>query len=98
MPRMAWTSRIDGRRWRLIMRSNAVAAVPRSAPLPYTRYTMCRSSTTTIGSATAIPRLGPPEEHEADHHRQHRPAHRVAPEGRLGDHRVAVGADGGGRL
>src|SRR5215469_13995805 len=92
MPRMAWTSRIDGRRWRLIMRSSAVAAVPLSAPEPYTRYTTCRSSTTTIGSATAVPRLRPPEEHEANHHRQQRPAHRVQPQGGLADYRVAVGA------
>src|SRR5258708_1975814 len=89
---MAWTSRIDGRRWRLIMRSSAVAAVPLSAPEPYTRYTTCRSSTTTIGSATAIPRLRPPEEHEANHQRQQRPAHCVQPQGGLADYRVAVGA------
>src|SRR5215472_8124537 len=74
------------------MRSSAVAAVPRSAPEPYTRYTTCRSSTTTIGSATAIPRLGPPEEEEAADHRRHGPAHRVHPQGRDADHRVTVGA------
>src|SRR5215472_19169026 len=91
-PRIACTSRIDGRRCRFTMRSSAVAAVPLSAPDPYTRYTTCRSSTTTIGSATAIPRLGPPEEHEACHHRQQRPAHRVQPQGGLADYRVAVGA------
>src|SRR5215831_16716026 len=92
MPRMAWTSRMDGRRWRLTMRSSAVAAVPRSAPDPYTRYTTCRLSTTTIGSATAVPRLGLPEEEVPDDDRHHGPAHRESPEGRLADHRVAVGA------
>src|SRR5215469_1378759 len=92
MPRMAWTSRIDGRRRRLIMRSSAVAAVPLSAPEPYTRYTTCRSSTTTIGSATAVPRLGPPEEEEPGHGRDHGPADRVAPQRGLADDRVAVGA------
>src|SRR6516165_2097756 len=91
-PRIACTSRIEGRCCRLTMRSSAVAAVPRSAPEPYTRYTTCRSSTTTIGSATAVPRLGPPEEHEPGHHGQQRPADRVTPEGGLADHRVAVGA------
>src|SRR5580700_4653314 len=92
MPRMAWTSRIDGRCLRRIMRSSAVAAVPLSAPEPYTRYTTCRSSTTTIGSATAIPRLGPPEEVEAGDRKQHRPGHRVHPQDRNADRRVTVGA------
>src|SRR5215468_4358882 len=91
-PRIACTSRIDGRRCRFTMRSSAVAAVPLSAPDPYTRYTTCRSSTTTIGSATAVPRLGPPEEEEPGDDRHHGPGHRVPPEGRLADHRVAVGA------
>src|SRR5215471_19740621 len=92
MPRIACTSRIDGRRWRLTMRSSAVAAVPLSAPDPYTRYTTCRLSTTTIGSATAVPRLGLPEEEEPGDDRHHGPAHREPPEGRLADHRVAIGA------
>src|SRR5690348_11879205 len=89
---MACTSRIDGRRCRRTMRSSAVAAVPLSAPDPYTRYTTCRSSTTTIGSATAVPRLRPPEEEEAGDHRHHRPQHRVPPEGGLADDRMAIGA------
>src|SRR6266700_3115253 len=92
MPRMACTSRIDGRRCRLTMRSSAVAAVPLSAPEPYTRYTTCRPSTTTIGSATAVPRLRPPEEEEPGHRGQHRPAGRVPPQRRSADDRVAVGA------
>ncbi len=37
MPRMAATSRTDGRRWRLTTRMSAVAAVPLSPPAPYTR-------------------------------------------------------------
>src|SRR5579871_3862788 len=89
---MACTSRIDGRRCRFTMRSSAVAAVPLSAPDPYTRYTTCRSSTTTIGSATAVPRLGPPEEEEAGDRRHHGPPRRVPPEGGLRDDRMAVGA------
>src|SRR5215467_2465845 len=93
MPRIAWTSRIEGRRWRRTIRSSAVAAVPLSAPEPYTRYTTCRSSTTTIGSATAVPRLGPPEEEEPGDDRHHGPARRVPPEGRQADDRVAVGAE-----
>src|SRR5215470_4317282 len=93
MPRIACTSRIEGRRWRLTMRSSAVAAVPLSAPDPYTRYTTCRSSTTTIGSATAVPRLGLPEEEEAGDDRHHGPRGRVPPQGRRADHRVAVGAE-----
>src|SRR5215831_15323117 len=92
MPRIACTSRIDGRRWRLTMRSSAVAAVPLSAPDPYTRYTTCRSSTTTIGSATAVPRLGPPEEEEAGDDRHHGPGGRVPPQSRGADHWVAVRA------
>src|SRR5215475_8809179 len=92
MPRMACTSRIDGRRCRLTMRSSAVAAVPLSAPDPYTRYTTCRSSTTTIGSATAVPRLRPPEEEEAADRRDHGPPDRISPQGLLGDDRLAVGA------
>src|SRR6516162_2867445 len=92
MPRIACTSRIDGRRWRLTIRSSAVAAVPLSMPDPYTRYTTCRLSTTTIGSATAVPRLGLPEEEVPDDDRHHGPGHREAPEDRLADHRVAVGA------
>src|SRR5215468_4441926 len=92
MPRIACTSRIDGRCWRLTMRSSAVAAVPLSAPDPYTRYTTCRLSTTTIGSATAVPRLGLPEEEEPDDDRYHGPAHRESPESLLADNWVAVGA------
>src|SRR5690349_10275521 len=92
MPLIACTSRIDGRRCRRTMRSSAVAAVPLSAPDPYTRYTTCRSSTTTIGSATAVPRLGPPEEEEARHGREHGASDRVPPEGLLGDDRLAVRA------
>src|SRR6516162_11427344 len=93
MPLIACTSRIDGRRCRFTMRSSAVAAVPLSAPDPYTRYTTCRSSTTTIGSATAVPRLGLPEEEEADDRRHHRPDGCVSPEGRHADDRVAVGTE-----
>ena len=37
MPLIACTSRTDGRRWRLITRISAVAAVPLSPPAPYTR-------------------------------------------------------------
>src|SRR5215813_2858980 len=92
-PRIACTSRIDGRRWRFTRRSNAVAAVPLSTPDPYTRYTTCRLSTTTIGSATAVPRLGPPEEEEPGDDRHHGPARRVPPQSRRADHRVAVGAE-----
>src|SRR5215475_14546147 len=91
-PRIACTSRIDGRRWRFTRRSSAVAAVPLSTPDPYTRYTTCRLSTTTIGSATAVPRLGPPEEEEPGDDRHHGPARRVPPEGWSADHRVAVRA------
>ena len=36
-PLMAWISRTEGRRWRLITRMSAVAAVPLSPPAPYTR-------------------------------------------------------------
>ena len=36
-PRMACTSRTDGRRWRLTTRMRAVAAVPLSPPAPNTR-------------------------------------------------------------
>jgi len=35
-PRIACTSRIEGRRCRLSMRRNALAAVPLSLPAPYT--------------------------------------------------------------
>src|SRR5258708_19960632 len=92
MPRIACTSRIDGRCCRFTMRSRAVAAVPLSAPEPYTRYTTCRPSTTTIGSATAVPRLGPPEEEEAGDRRDYCPHRRVPPQRGLADDRVAVGA------
>src|SRR5258708_3542258 len=96
MPRIACTSRMDGRRWRRIIRSRALAAVPLSAPPPYTRYTTCRSSTTTMGrSATAVPRLRAPEEQEAYDDRHDCPAHAVEPEG--GDARevrVAVRTEG----
>src|SRR6516225_7640025 len=92
MPRIACTSRIDGRRCRLTMRSSAVAAVPRSEPDPYTRYTTCRSSTTTIGSDTAVPCLGPPEEEEPGDDRHHGPPDRVPPELGHADHWMAVGA------
>jgi hypothetical protein len=37
MPLIACTSRTDGRRWRLITRISAVAAVPLSPPAPNTR-------------------------------------------------------------
>src|SRR6516225_2304370 len=92
MPRIACTSRIDGRRCRFTIRSRAVAAVPLSAPDPYTRYTTCRLSTTTIGSATAIPRLGPPEEEEPGDDRHHGPGDRVPPQRLRADHWVAVRA------
>src|SRR5215469_14742828 len=106
MPRIACTSRIDGRRCRFTMRSSAVAAVPLSAPDPYTRYTTCRPSTTTIGSATAVPRLRAPEEEEAGDRRDHGPPDRVPPESGLADDRMTVRAvidglrrvDGLGRL
>src|SRR5215469_4903241 len=62
------------------IRSSAVAAVPRSPPAPNTRYTMWRSSTTTIGSASAIFRLRPPEEEEPECQREYRPAYGVVPE------------------
>src|SRR5712692_2775631 len=91
-PRIACTSRMDGRCCRLTMRSSAVAAVPLSAPDPYTRYTTCRSSTTTIGSATAVPRLGLPEEEEPGHGRHDGPPDGVPPESGHTDDRVAVGA------
>jgi len=34
MPRIAWTSRIETRRWRLTRRINEVAAVPLLPPAP----------------------------------------------------------------
>src|SRR6476646_1772550 len=88
-PRIACTSRIDGRCWRLTRRSSAVAAVPLSVPVPYTRYTTCRLSTTTIGSATAVSRLGLPEEEVSGDDGYHGPAGREPPQGRFADHRVA---------
>ena len=60
IPRMACTSRTPGRFCRRITRMSAVAAVPLLPPAPKTRYTMCRSSTTTMGSATTIPRFRVP--------------------------------------
>src|ERR1700692_1257934 len=93
MPRMACTSRMDGRRWRLMRRSNAVAAVPLSALLPYSRSTTCSSSPTTRGrSATAIPRLRAPEEKETGDRRHDRPEYAPHPQGGLAHHRVTVGA------
>src|ERR1700732_729082 len=73
-PRIAATSRIDPRDLRPRIRSSAVDAVPRSPPAPYTRYTTCRSSTTTVGSATAVEHLLAPEEGEAAEQREYRPA------------------------
>src|SRR5262245_43238896 len=92
MPRIACTSRIEPRVLRPRIRSRAVAAVPRSPPAPYTRYTMCRSSTTTMGSATGVPRLRSPEEEEAHYHGEHCPAYGVVPVVRRVGDRVAVGA------
>src|SRR3979411_2103680 len=80
MPRMAWTSRMEGRRCLLIIRMCAGAAGPLSPPAPYTRYTTCRSSTITMGSATAVHRIRAPEVEEADDERQDRPADAVQPE------------------
>src|SRR5215469_13617429 len=92
MPRMACTSRIEARRCRLTTRISEVAAVPLSPPAPYTRYTTCRSSTITVGSATAVPRFRLPEEQEPDHEGEHRPARTVQPELAAGDLGVAVSA------
>src|SRR5215469_4375236 len=72
------------------MRMRAVAAVPRSRPAPYTRYTTCRSSTTTIGSATAVPRFRLPEEDKADHQGDDGPAGADKPQVRLGDDGMTV--------
>src|SRR5580693_4295207 len=94
MPRMACTSRIDGRRCRRAMRSSAVAAVPLSDPDPYTRYTTCRSSTTTIGSAAAILILRSPEDKEPRDYRQQRPADSPQPQAVVADDPVAVGTVG----
>src|SRR5580704_18227899 len=41
---------------------------------------MCRSSTITMGSATAVSRLRSPEEEEADHHGGNGPPDGVVPE------------------
>src|ERR1700728_2155818 len=92
MPLIACTSRTEGRRCLRSMRSIAVAAVPRSPPAPYTRYTTCRSSTTTIGSATAVRPLRPPEEDETDHKHDDCPERTEQPEVVLAHDRVAVGA------
>src|ERR1700704_2138991 len=89
---MACTSRMDARRCRRTIRSRAVGAVPLSRPAPYTRYTTCRSSTITMGSATAVPRLRAPEQEEADDQRGHRPARPVQPQRGLGHGGMAVGA------
>src|SRR5215467_13471505 len=89
MPRIACTSRIEARRCRRTSRISAVAAVPRSRPAPYTRYTTCRLSTTTIGSATAVPRLGLPENEEPGHDRHDRPAAPKPPQSGLADDGVA---------
>src|ERR1035438_2539236 len=80
MPRMACTSRMDGRCCLRMIRISAVAAVPLSPPAPYTRYTTCRSSTITMGLATAVPRFRAPEGEEPDDKRQDRPAHGIQPE------------------
>src|SRR5215470_2648388 len=80
---------MEERRWRRTIRISAVAAVPRSRPAPYTRYTTCRLSTTTIGSATAIPRLCLPEVEEPEDDRRHRPAGPQPPQATLSDHWVA---------
>src|SRR5450631_3255887 len=80
MPRMACTSRMDGRRCLRMIRISAVAAVPLSPPAPYTRYTTCRSSTITMGLATAVPRFRAPDVEEPDDERQDRPAHGIQPE------------------
>src|SRR5258708_37797284 len=69
----------------------AVAAVPRSRPAPYTRYTTCRSSTTTMGSATAVPRFRLPEEDEADYQRDDSPAGAGKPHVGLAEDGMAVG-------
>src|SRR5262249_47989983 len=79
-PGIACPARLGGRRCPFTMGSSAVAAVPLPAPDPYPRYPTCRSSTTTIGSAPAVPRLGPPEEEEPGDDRHHGPGHRVPPE------------------
>src|SRR5579859_7787065 len=92
MPRIAWISRTEGRRCRRIIRIRAVAAVPLSPPPPYTRYTTCRSSTITIGSATAVLHLRPPEEDEPDDQGDDGPARPGQPQVRLADDCVAVGA------
>src|SRR5215468_5572161 len=89
IPLMACTSRIDARRWRRTIRISAVAAVPRSRPAPYTRYTTCRLSTTTIGSATAVPRIRLPEVEEANDDRGERPADPEPPQALLADDRMA---------
>src|SRR5579875_3396053 len=93
MPRIAWTSRIAGRVRRLRMRNSAVDAVPRP-PAPYTRYTTCRSSTITVGwaSATAVEHLLAPEVPEAEHQHDDRPSGAEQPQV-AGDQRgMAVGA------
>src|SRR5487761_331791 len=92
MPWMACTSWIEGRRCLRSIRIRAVAAVPLSPPPPYTRYTTCRSSTTTIGSATAVLHLRPPEEHEPDRQHDDRPGRAGQPQAGLAGNRVAVGA------
>src|SRR5258708_6378988 len=89
---MACTSRIEARRWRRTIRIRAVAAVPR--PPPYTRYTTCRLSTTTMGSATPVPRLCPPEVEESDNERNERPASPQPPQARLAHDGMAVLAEG----
>src|SRR5487761_1575927 len=91
-PLIACTSRIEGRRCLRSIRIIAVAAVPLSPPAPYTRYTTCRSSTTTIGSATAVLPLRPPEEDEAHDQDHDRPERAEQPQAGLADQRVAVGA------
>src|ERR1700739_5009750 len=80
IPRMACTSRMLPRVLRPRARSKTVAAEPRSPPAPYTLYTMFRSSTTNMGSATAVPRLSTPEEEEADDEGKRRPADAEIPE------------------
>src|SRR5690242_16171863 len=91
MPRIACTSRIAGLVLRPMIRNKAVAAVPRSPPAPYTRYTTCRPSTTTVGSATAVIHLLAPEEPEPEQQRDNRPGRSDLPQMGRHERRVAVG-------
>src|SRR3989442_1122801 len=94
MPRIACTSRTDGRRWRRSIRRKAVAAVPLSRGEPTRGETLCRSSTTTPGSADCSPpavgHLRPPEEEETDDDREQRPPDAKEPQAGVGDDEVTV--------